>query len=140
MSKPKYPHLFDTELSEEPIVNRLHVITEEIEEEFQFVRLVHHLGGIGPWEQFARSEIYFSDSWCRLFGISSEEMFELDSYLRLIDDPVQREQIGEERRALLTRPIGTKWSQSFRIRGQQVQSSAIVAQDGTVVGVDILLK
>ena len=47
-----YPHLLDSEYPEEPILSKLHETTDEIEKEFQFLKLVFHIGSIGGWDPY----------------------------------------------------------------------------------------
>lgn len=133
-----YPHLFDLEFPEEPILSRLNMAVEEIEKEFRFLKLVFQIGNIGPWEQFDEIELYLTKAWLRCFG-QKEDAVTLEDYLVLIDDPAERQRVREARENLPYQSVGTKWRNEFTICGRRVRSTAFVTSEQTVIGVDVVI-
>ena len=133
-----FPHLFDSEFPEEPILSKLNSAAEEVEKEFQFLSLVFQIGNIGAWEQFDDVELYVTKAWLRIFGQKGNAT-SLDDYLVLVDD-ADRERVRQARENLPFQAAGTKWSDEYTICGKRIQSTAFVTTEQTVIGVDVILN
>ncbi len=120
-----FPHLFDSEFPDEPILSKLNEAAGEVEKEFQFLNLVFQIGNIGAWEQLDEIELYVTKAWLRIFG-QKDNATSLDDYLALIDDPADRERVREARENLPYQAAGTKWSDEYTICGKRIQSTAFI--------------
>lgn len=134
-----YPHLFDSDYPEEPILSKLSDAAEEVEKEFQFLNLVFHIGNIGAWEQLDEIELYVTKAWLRIFGQKCNAT-SLEDYLVLIDDPIDRDRVREARENLVFQAAGTKWNDEYSVCGKRIQSTAFVTTEQTVIGVDVILN
>ena len=104
---------------------------------FQELHAVLEMLNIGIWTQ--RSNVLcLSAGWCRLFGVPEDDIFLLEDYLMLIDDPDERRRVGEFRDNFHQNPPQTLWTDTFSLAGKSVHSRAIVTEDETLFGVDIL--
>lgn len=79
--------------------------------------------------------IHLSENWGEIFRIPIDEIFLLEDYLALIENPEERSRISAGRESLISQEPGFEWRDSFTLRGQTVQTVAVVA-DGCIFGMD----
>ena len=102
------------------------------------VHTILEAAGIGLWQQRS-NQLCLSGAWYHLFGIPVGEIFILDEYLELIDDPADCRRVAKSRGKLPQEPYQTRWSDTFSLAGKKVRSKAIVWTHETVLGVDVLV-
>ena len=93
--------------------------------------------GIGVWMQ-RWDMVDLSISWHRLFDVQNDGFFKQDDYLRLIDNPEERERVKKFRDNFRRKPLKTRWTDRFTLAGKRVHSRAFVMENETLFGVDIL--
>lgn len=139
MSLSHCPHLLDNVFPGDSILSNLMEATEEIEKDLQFYWLIFQLGHIGPWESSGIDLLYLSDIWAKVFGINNTP-HTLKEYVTLIDDQSDRVRILEARAKLQHQAVGTRWESEYTLCGHKIRSIGFVTQNGTVVGLDMILQ
>ena len=92
---------------------------------------------VGVWTQHSNI-VGLSEAWYRFFEIMYGDIFLLEDYVRLIDDPKDRKRVWGFRDIFHQNPPGTLWEDTFSLAGKRVHSRAFITEDGTLFGVDIL--
>ena len=105
--------------------------------ESQRVHTILEAAGIGLWQQRS-NQLCLSGAWYHLFDIPVGEIFLLEDYLELIDDPADCQRVAKSRDKMPQEPWQTRWSDTFSLAGKKVRSKAIVWTHETVLGVDVL--
>lgn len=107
---------------------------QNIELEIKRINRLYVISGTALW--FQKSNIvHLSANWGEIFQIRAEEIFLLEDYLALIDDPEDRRRISDARESLISERPGFEWCDSYILRGHSVRTAAVVAE-GCIMGID----
>lgn len=107
---------------------------QNIEHEIKRINRLYVISGMALWFQ-QLNMIHLSENWSEIFQIRTDEIFLLEDYLVLIESPEERSRISFARELLISQSPGFEWCDTFTLRGQRVQTAAVVAQ-GCIFGMD----